>query len=280
MKVKISADSTCDLSQDLIEKYDISIVPLYVVKGDKTYKDGVDIQPADIFKYVESGEGICHTSAVNIAEYAEIFENYLKDYEAVIHINISSEFSTCNQSANIAASQFDNVFVVDSRNLSTGSGHLVLDAAILAQQGMAPGDIKAELERRAGKVEASFVIDTLKYLHKGGRCSGVAALGANVLKIKPCIEVINGKMEVGKKYRGPYEKVILQYVEDRLKNRSDIDYRRIFVTHTPVTDEVLNTVLAAVKEFGQFEEIIETTAGCTISSHCGPSTLGILFYRK
>ena len=280
MRIKISADSTCDLSQDLIEKYDISIVPLYVVKGEKTYRDGVDIQPSDIFEYVENGQGTCNTSAVNIVEYTEWFENYLKEYDAVIHINISGDLSTCNQSACIAASQWENVYIVDSRNLSTGSGHLVLDAALLAAEGMAPADIKAELDRRASKIEASFVINTLKYLHKGGRCSGVAALGANLLKIKPCIEVVNGKMEVGKKYRGPYEKVILQYVEDRLKNRDDIDYRRIFITHTPISEEIIESVTAVIQELGQFEEIIETTAGCTISNHCGPATLGILFYKK
>ena len=280
MRIKISADSTCDLSQDLIEKYDISIVPLYVVKGEKTYRDGVDIRPSDIFEYVENGQGTCNTSAVNIVEYTERFENYLKEYDAVIHINISSDLSTCNQSACIAASQWENVYIVDSRNLSTGSGHLVLDAALLAAEGMAPADIKAELDKRASKLEASFVINTLKYLHKGGRCSGVAALGANLLKIKPCIEVVNGKMEVGKKYRGPYEKVILQYVEDRLKNRDDIDYRRIFITHTPISEEIIKSVTAAIQKLGQFEEIIETTAGCTISNHCGPATLGILFYKK
>lgn len=278
MNIKITADSTCDLPKDLIEKYDIGIVPLYIVKGDSSLKDGVEINPQDIFEYVESGTGICHTAAVNVLDYLERFSAYLKDYDAVIHINISSDFSACNQNANIAASELQNVYVVDSRNLSSGSGHLVLDASHMASAGMAPAEIVERLKEHAKLVEASFVIDTLKYLYKGGRCSGIAALGANVLKLKPCIEVVDGKMEVGKKYRGNMDKIILQYISDRLNDRDDIDARRIFITHTSVSDAILSQVREVLKD--KFEEIIESDAGCTISNHCGPGTLGILFYRK
>jgi DegV family protein with EDD domain len=281
MRIKITSDSTCDLPKDLVEKYDIEIVPLAIVKNDIPYKDGLEITPDDIFKYVESGKGICHTVAVNVAEYQEVFARYADTYDAVIHFNISSGFSSCNQNANIAASDFDNVYVVDTRNLSTGSGHLVLDAAIMAQSGVDARHIVDRMNDLARKVEASFVIDSLLYLWKGGRCSGVAALGANVLKLKPCIEVVNGKMEVGKKYRGSFDKVIIQYVKDKLAQRDDIDYKRIFITHpTGVPQHIVQNVIDTVKALGNFEEVIESYAGCTISNHCGPVCLGVLFYRK
>lgn len=280
MKIRISADSTCDLSPELVEKYDIRIMPLQIVMDGKPYKDGVEITPSDIFEYVESGKGICHTTAVNIEEYGELFKEELKSYDAIVHINISSGFSACYQNACLAAGELENVYTVDSRNLSTGSGHLVIDAAIMAGQGMEPQEIKKALDEMAKKVEASFVINTLKYLHKGGRCSSVAALGANLLQLKPCIEVVDGKMDVGKKYRGSIEKAIRQYVDDRLSGRDDIDSRRIFITHTCRERKLPEAVIEQVKSYGIFEEIIETVAGCTVSNHCGPDTLGILFYRK
>jgi DegV family protein with EDD domain len=281
MRIKISSDSTCDLTQELVDKYDIGIVPLPVIKGDVSFRDGVDIFPDDIFEYVDSGAGVCHTSAINVASYQEAFRPYASSYDAVIHLTLSSGISSCYQNALIAAEDFDNVFIVDSRNLSSGHGHLVLDAAVMAQQGYTPQEIVEKLNALAGKVEASFVIDTLLYLYKGGRCSGLAALGANVLKLKPCIEVVKGKMDVGKKYRGNFDKVIIQYVTDRLKGRSDIDYRRIFVTHpSGVTKDIVDNVIATVKSLGPFEEVIETYAGGTISCHCGPVCLGVLFYRK
>jgi DegV family protein with EDD domain len=281
MRIKISSDSTCDLSSALIARYGIEIVPLPIIKGDVSYKDGVDIFPEDIFKFVDSGAGACHTSAINISSYQETFRTFASAYDAVIHITLSSGISSCYQNALIAAEEYDNVFVVDSRNLSTGHGHVVLDAAVMAQEGYTAQEIVDRLNTRTGKVEASFVIDSLLYLYKGGRCSGVAALGANVLKLKPCIEVVDSKMDVGKKYRGNFDKVILQYVTDRLRGRGDIDYRRIFVTYAPgVAREIVDNVVAKVKELGPFEEIIETTSGGTISCHCGPVCLGILFYRK
>ena len=281
MRIKITSDSTCDLSKELVEQYDITIIPMPVLKNEVAYLDGISITPEDIFAYVESGAGICHTAAINVGDYQEAFRPFASTYDAVIHLPLSSGISSCCQNALIAASEFDNVFVADSRNLSTGHGHLVLDAAIMAQQGLAPQEIVSRLDAMADKVEASFIIDSLLYLWKGGRCSGVAALGANVLKLKPCIEVVGSKMQVGKKYRGNFDKVILQYVSDRLKDRDDIDYRRIFVTHpSGVPKDVVDSVIAAVKTYGPFEEIIETMAGSTISCHCGPVCLGVLFYRK
>ena len=202
MRIKITSDSTCDLSKELVDTYDIEIIPMPIIKGDVSYRDGADIFPEDIFAYVESGAGACHTSAINISTYQDAFRSFTSTHDAVIHFTLSSGISSCYQNALIAAEEFTNVYVVDSKNLSSGHGHLVLDAALMARQGYSPQEIIDRCTALAGKVEASFVIDTLLYLYKGGRCSGVAALGANVLKLKPCIEVVGGKMDVGKKYRG------------------------------------------------------------------------------
>lgn len=280
MKIKISADSTCDLSEELVEKYDIGIIPLYIVRGGHSLRDGLEISPEDIFNYVDSGAGVCSTAAVNYNDYYEKFSGWLKEYDAVVHIDISSDMSACYQTARLVAGELGNVHVVDSRNLSTASGHLVLDAAELAQAGIAPLDIKAELERRGDRIEASFVIDTLKYLHKGGRCSAVAALGANLLNLKPCIEVHEGKMGVAKKYRGSLEKCITAYINDKLTDRDDLDYRRIFVTHSRMDQDLVDRMVELVKSTGPWEEVYETVAGCTISNHCGPGTLGVLYYTK
>jgi len=281
MRVKITADSTCDLPPEIVEKYDIGLTPLYIIMDEKPYKDRVEISVTDIFEHVNSGKGITRTNAINISEYQEYFKEWLKEYDAVIHINISSFFSACNQSAKIAAGDFDNVYVVDSLNLSTGSGHVVLDAAIMAEKGMPPEEIVAGLERIIPKVDASFVIGTLKFLHLGGRCSGVAKLGANLLKLNPCIEVVDGKMEVGKKYRGAFNKIILQYVEDRLTGDYEIDPKRIFVTYPPtMSGELITEIVDKIKSIMDFDEILCSEAGCVISNHCGPVCVGILYYRK
>jgi DegV family protein with EDD domain len=280
VRIKISADSTCDLPREIVERYDIGITPLYIVKDGESYKDGLEITPDALFDYVDSGAGTCHTAAVNIADYTDAFTSYLREYDAVIHISISSAISACNQNALIAASEMQNVFVVDSQNLSTGSGHLVYDAALMAAEGVAPDELARRLKDMAPFVDASFVIDKLTYLHKGGRCSSLAALGANILKLKPCIEVTGGKMDVGKRYRGNFDKSILQYVADRLSNAGDIDRRRIFVTHTTrVPPEITRSVIGAVESYGIFDEIVVSDAGCAISNHCGTVSMGILFYR-
>ena len=279
MKIKISCDSTSDLPPELAERYDIGVVPLIIMRGDESLRDGIDVTPQDIYDYVDSGRGVCITGAVNVEEYASHFREYLDRHDAVVHINISSGFSACCQNAEIAAADVGNVYVVDSMNLSTGSAHLVLDAVRLAAEGVSAPEIKAELDRRAPLVEASFVIDTLKYLHKGGRCSALAALGANVLRLRPCIEVKRGKMDVGKKYRGALEKCVAAYVKDRLSGRDDIDYRRIFITHTAIAPNIVDDVRRIIAESGPFEEVIETMTNCTVANHCGPGTLGVLFYR-
>ena len=280
MNIKITADSTCDLSKELVEKYDISIVPLYIIKDGKEYKDSLEITPKDIFDHVAAGGAITSTAAVNSADYSQIFSQLSKEYDAVIHINISAEFSSCYQNACIAAEEFDNVYVVDSRNLSTGSGLIVLRAAEMAKDGVSPKEIVDSLNKLTSKVEASFVVEKLDYLRKGGRCSALAALGANLLSLRPCIEVKDGKMGVGKKYRGKYSACIEKYVIERLSGRDDIDTSRIFITHSPSDKEIIDIAHKAVKKCGKFDEILETEAGCTVCSHCGPNTLGVLFIRK
>lgn len=280
MKIKITADSTCDLSSELIEKHQIEIVPLSVTAENAVYKDGVDIRAIDIFHQVKEGKAIPRTAAVNAAEYREVFERLLKDYDAIVHINLSSHLSVSHQNACTAAKGLP-VYCVDSLNLSTGSGHLVLEACKMAEQdNMTAEAIANALRELAKKVESSFVLDTLSYLHKGGRCTAVAALGANLLKLRPCIEVQEGKMGVGKKYRGSYDRCMRQYVQERLEGRSDIRTNRIFLTHSHCSPETVALVKECIREFGNFDEIIETVAGCTISCHCGPGTLGILFVRK
>ena len=280
MKIKITSDSTCDLPQLLTDKYNITIFPLTVVKNDASFKDGVDIHPADIFAHVAAGGALCSTSAGSVGDYEDLFAEYAKEFDAVIHISLGSGFSSSYQNACVAASEFDNIYCVDSMNLSTGQGFIVLKAAELAASGMEPEKIVEALNVLTTKVEASFLVDKLDYLAKGGRCSSAAALGANLLNPKPCIEVRDGKMSVVKKYRGNYAKCLATYVKDRLANREDIDRNILFITKTVVSDECHQAVMDAVSSCEAFENVYETIAGCTISCHCGPGTLGVLFLRK
>ena len=280
MKIKFTSDSTCDLSRKQIEQHDITILPLAVAMGGKDYRDGVDIKPADIYAHVSAGGDLPKTAANNVSQYQECWAKYAKDYDAIIHLNISAEFSSCYQNACLAAQEFDNVHVVDSRNLSTGHGLLVLKGVELAQQGMNAADIAQVLRETVDKVDASFILDQLEYLAKGGRCSSVVALGANLLKLKPCIDVKSGKMGVGKKYRGAYDKCLKQYITDRLQGRTDLDLSRVFVTHSGIDEALVQIAVDTVKALQPFQELTVTTAGCTVSSHCGPGTLGVLFMTK
>ena len=280
MNIRITSDSTCDLSPDYLRAHRVEILPLYTMKGGETFRDGVNIHPQDIFDHVAAGGDLCSTAANNVSDYQELFARLLPECDAIIHIDISADFSSCYQNACVAASELPNVYVVDSRNLSSGHGHIVCEAVNMAEEGkLSPQEIVARLNELTSRVEASFLIDRLDYMVKGGRCSMVAALGANLLHLKPCIEVIDGKMKVVKKYRGSYEKCILNYVRDRLQNRDGLVYDRIFITHTPVEDGLVDKVRAAIQECAPFPHIIETQAGCTVSCHCGPGTLGILFIR-
>ena len=280
MNIKILSDSTCDLSPELLQKYDITLSRLSVIKDGKVFKDGDTILPADIFAHVAAGGDLCSTTAFNIGEYAAHFEKYASDYDGVIQICLGSGFSSSYQNACIAAEDYDNVRVIDSMNLSTGQGHVVLEACRLAKTCESLDEIVEKLNAFAPRVEASFLLDQLKYMVKGGRCSAAAALGANLLNLKPCIEVRDGKMSVVKKYRGSYAKCLANYVKDRLADREDIVRDELFLTYTPVDDDCLKAVKDTIDQYGNFNTVYETTAGCTVSCHCGPGTLGVLFVRK
>ena len=280
MKIKITADSTCDLSVEQLRQHNIDILPLTIAMGGQTYLDGLELQPAQIYEYVDGGGELPKTSAVNIGQYADAFEGFLKDYDAVIHLSLSSEMSSCYQNACLAAQELENVYVVDSRNLSTGHGLLVLRAAELAESGMDAAQVAQQVQDTASRVDASFILDRLEYMKKGGRCSTIAVLGANLLKLKPCIEVRDGVMGVGKKYRGSYEKCLKEYITDRIAGRDDLETDRVFITHSGVPEECLRIAEETVRQLQSFREICITTAGCTISSHCGYGTLGVLFIRK
>lgn len=279
-QVKITADSTCDLSDAVLEKYGIELIPLYVTLGEKSYRDKFEVSPGDLYAYVKQTGRLPKTSAVTVRDYLDRFTPYKLAGRTVIHFTISSSMSACYQNAVCAAKELGNVFVVDSANLSTGIGLLAVRAAELAASGLDAERIVRDVNRLIPKVETSFVIDTLTYLHKGGRCSAVAALGANLLSLKPCIEVRNGAMVVGKKYRGSLEKCFVSYVTDRLRSRSDIDCRRIFVTHSQLPPHLAEIIVKQVGKLAPFGEIIETDTNCTVCTHCGPGTLGIIFLRK
>ena len=282
MNIKISADSTCDLSQELVERYAIGITPLYIIRDGQSLVDGVDITPDEIYDHVAGGGSMCSTAAVSVYDYVTFFRKELESCDAVVHFHISGEMSACYQNACIAAAEVGNVYPVDARSLSTGIGLLVLEAAELAREGeLTAQEIQQRMEQRREKLNVSFLVEQLYYLRKGGRCSSVAALGANVLSLRPCIQVKDGRMGVGKKYRGPYLKCLLQYVKERLEGRDDIDPHRIFITESGgLTAEEVACVEEAVRSYQPFEEVLHTRAGCTVSSHCGPRTLGILYFTK
>ena len=281
MNIKITADSTCDLSKELIAENEIDIFPLYVSKGNDSYRDCVDIWPADIVRHVAEGGSLCSTSAVNIGDYIAKFAILSEQYDAVIHISLGSGFSSAYQNACIAAGDFPNIYVVDSNNLSTGHGLVVMEACRLRKQGLDAEAIVAELNDVTSRVETSFLLNHLDYMVKGGRCSMVAALGANLLQLRPSIEVADGKMKVTKKYRGSWRKCMEAYIRDRITNRDDIIRERIFYTYSETDD--MDTIAfgrGLVDTLGGFEQVWQTKAGCTITCHCGPDCFGVLFIRK
>lgn len=279
-KIKITCDSTCDLTEELYQKYDVDVMPLGILLGDALYRDGVDVSAEKVFEFVSKSGVLPKTSAASVTEYTDLFKKYTDQGYAVIHINISSEFSVCYQNACRAAEELENVYPIDSRNLSSGSGHLVLAAAELAAEGLPAHEIAERLNEMKNRLDVSFVLQTLDYMKKGGRCSGVVALGATLLQLRPEIEVVEGTMKVGRKYRGKMEKSILDYVRGRLEGREDLQLNRIFITHSHCPPEIVEKVRALVLELHPFAEVLDTFAGCTVSSHCGPNCLGVLFFRK
>ncbi len=280
MRIKVTADSTCDLSPELLAEYNITLTPLIVVKGDSEYYDGETITPADIYAHVASGGSLCSTAARSVGYYQDVFQKYAAEYDGVIHLSIGSGFSSSYQNASLAAEDFDNVRVIDTQTLSTGQGFVVLEACRLAKEGLSPEEIQQQLEAFLSRVEISFVIDRLDYMVKGGRCSATAALGANLLNLKPCIEVKDGKLVVVKKYRGSFAKCLTSYIKDRVEGREDLDLSMAFLTSSAIDAETLAAVKDTIASCGGFQRIVETETGCTVSCHCGPGTLGIIFVRK
>ena len=279
-KTIITCDSTADLTPELYAKYDIKVIALSISLGDALRRDGVDVTCGDVFAFVDETGMLPKTSAVSVGEYEDVFRPLVEEGYEVLHINLSSHLSASHQFARLAAEEVGNVWVVDSRSLSSGTGHLVLLAKELIGSGMSAAEAAAALEELREKLDVSFVLQTLEFLHKGGRCSGVAAFGANLMKLRPEIEVVGGKMQVGRKYRGTMEKTVLGYIRGRLEGRDDIRTDRIFVTHSGVPQDIEDKAVALVKELHPFKEVIVTNAGCTISSHCGPNCLGVLFLKK
>ena len=276
--VKILADSTCDLSPSLISRYKIGIIPLYVHLGEKEYKDGVDITPSDLYKWSDEHNETPRTSAPGIEDIESFLDKDSTD-EYVI-FTISSSMSSSYNNCILAAEDLemtDRVHVIDSANLSTGIGLQVIKAAELAAAGMTASEIAAEIEKIKGKVRASFVVDTLTYLYRGGRCSGVSAFLGSALRLHPRIEVIDGAMHPEKKYRGKNTRFIMDYVKDMENDLKSVVRDRVFITHSGCDSEIVEDVRAYLESLGRFDEILETTAGAVISSHCGPGTLGVLF---
>lgn len=277
MNIKITADSTCDISKEIAEKYGFDLMPLSVSLGEESYYDGVTIFPEDIYKFYEETKSLPKTGARSAYDYEEFFKKYASEDCAVIHFNISESMSSSHNNAVLASKEVPNVYVVDSKNLSTGTALLMLYAWDLAQEGCAPQEIVEKVTARIPYVQASFVVDNLEFLHRGGRCSATSKIFANMLGIKPVIEVKDGAMGVAKKHMGTLKHCIKRYIKETLQACNNPDKKRLFITHTKVEPEILDLTIELVKSYGIFEEIIDTTAGCTVTTHCGEGTLGILF---
>ena len=277
MSVKIIADSTCDLPEALLTQYDITILPLSIVKDGQFYRDRIEITPQDVFAHVDAGGALCSTAAVNVSEFTDCFAQYSSRYDAVICITLSAEMSSCYQNACLAASSFSNVHVVDSRNLSSAQGLIALDAARLAADGYAGHEIVRMLREETGKVQSSFLLDRLDYMRKGGRCSAVAALGANLMHLKPCIAVKDGKMGVVKKYRGSFEHCMVQYTKELLEHSPNSRGDIAIVVHPAADRAAVDATLLTLKEDGRFKAVYEARTGCTVACHCGANTIGVMF---
>ncbi len=279
MKIAITLDSACDLSEELIKKYDFRTIPFEVLLGDQTYEDG-KINTLDIYEYVNKTGVLPKTSAINEETFYDFFTDIKKEYDAVIHFDISSEISCTYQNAVNAAKRLENVYVIDSRSLSTGIALSAIYAKELSEKCDDVEKIVEMVKERIDKVQASFIVERLDYLYKGGRCSALALMGANLLKIRPQIVLQNGKMKPTRKYRGKMAKVITDYCHDVLNEYHDtVDKHICFITHSRATQDMVDAAYEVVKQAG-FEIVYETLAGCTVSSHCGKNTLGILFMNK
>jgi len=278
--VKIISDSTCDLSKELLEKYDISILPLHVLLGEEEYLDGKNITPDEIFAWADANKTTPKTSAPAMTEAVDMWKPYLDAGQEIICFSIAEGMSGTGNIMRLAVAELEaegKVFVVDSANLSTGIGLLVIEAAIMAQAGKSAAEIIAAIEELKPRVRASFVVDTLVYLHRGGRCSGLAAMAGGVLKLHPRIAVENGKMGAGKKYRGKLSHVVMEYVKDMEEDLKAAKPERVFISHSGCDREIVQEVYDYLEGLNVFGEILETRVGSVVSSHCGPGTLGVLF---
>ena len=278
----ISTDSPADVPAEIRERYDIRVIPLHIILDDDCFEDGVNIQPDDLYAFYKKTGRLPKTSAVSVAEYTDFFKELTQDGSSVVHISFSSALSATHQNARFAAEDFDNVYIVDSKSLSTGIALLAIKAAQLAQDGLDAKTIAHEMEYKREKVVTTFILDKLEFLYKGGRCSGVAMLGANVLGIKPSIVMADGKLQVGKKYRGKLENCQMQYVRDLLEQYAGrIDTDRAFLSRTAgVSDEQMKALQKEIHKTLKFKEYIVSTVGCTITSHCGERTFTFEFMLK
>lgn len=281
--VKIIADSTCDLSPELVTKYDIDILPLHILLGEDEYEDGKNVTPEEIFSWSDEHKTTPKTSAPSLTDAIALFRPYIESGREIICFSISSSMSTSGNVMRIAAEELeaaDCITVIDSANLSTGIGLLVVEAAIMAQNNHTAAEITSVIEKLKPNVRASFVVDTLTYLYRGGRCNAVAAMAGGVLKLHPKIVVENGAMNASKKYRGKINSAIMSYVKDMEKDLQSARPDRVFITHSGCDHAIVEAVREYLKSLGVFAEILETRAGGVISSHCGPGTLGVLYISK
>ena len=278
--VMITADSTVDLSSELRDRFDIRVIPLTITLGDESFPDGEKFTPYDMYARYRKDGTLPKTAAPNIQDFLDFFGSFTEQGFEVVHLDISAELSGTFNAAWLAAAELEGVYVIDSRMLSTGVGLLAIEGAECRDRGMSAAEIAAHLEELREKVSTSFVLDTLQFMWKGGRCSGVTALGANLLKIKPGLEMRNGKLEVYRKYRGSIEKVYRQYITERLQEKK-VRPGHVFITESgEVAEETVESLTALVKELTGCREVHHTLAGCTVSSHCGPKTLGVLFIEE
>ena len=278
--IRIAADSTCDLSKELIDKYGISIIPLHIVLEDKEYRDGVDITPDEIYEWSDKNNTTPKTSAVGFEDALHAIKPILDTEDEMIIFTISEKMSTTPNVFRMAAEEAeveDRVSVVESANLSTGIGLLIIEAAIMAAEGMDRTSIVKKIEELKLRVRSSFVVDTLTYLHRGGRCSSVAALAGGMLKLHPKIVVEEGAMHATKKYRGKIDAVILDYAKEMEEDLKQAKKDRVFITHSGCNQETIDSVKEYLQNLSHFDEILITRAGGVISSHCGPGTLGVLY---
>ena len=278
--VVITADSTCDLSQELKDRYDIRVIPLTILLGEDSYLDGVDFTAEDIYARYHKDGTLPKTSAPGIQQFTDFFTPILEAGAEIVHLDISSELSSSYNNACIAASELNGVHVIDSRSLGTGLGLLAIEGCECRDRGMAAAEIANHLNSLIGKVDTSFVLNTLEFMWKGGRCSGVTALGANLLRLKPALEMREGKLGVYKKYRGNILSVYRQYVTERLAS-AEVRPRHVFVYDSgEIPEETMQELAALVRETVPGAEIHRSKAGCTVTSHCGPQTVGLMFIRE